>query len=377
MLLDARAVPHASTLESDICIVGAGAAGIAIATELHERNVRVMLLESGDVTAHEATQALYDGTIAGRAYYPLRNCRSRQLGGTTATWGGWCRPLDSVDFTERAWMPHSGWPFPKQHLEPAYERAQRLCGLGPYDYDIAHWTALDAPPLVPDSPHFRETVLQIHATRFGEVYRARLESSGTVKVLLHANGLSLEMDPLNRTAERVRVATLNGNQFAVAAKRFVLATGGLENPRLLLASHGASDAGVGNEHDLVGRFFFDHLHVPVAHLRDQDGRFPSFYATHDVRGATVRGALGLTHDAMVGEQRYGFGVTFHNAKDPHDIFSLAQVSEGYDSLRYLAQSLARGDRPARALHHAASAVAGAGEIATIAWRKFVKPSARQ
>ncbi|MEP7001614.1 MAG: FAD-dependent oxidoreductase, partial [bacterium] len=374
MLLDARTVPEGSVLETDLCVVGGGVAGITIATEAIGRGMRVMLLESGAQSPHEATQALYDGVVAGRPYYPLRNCRVRQLGGTSAVWGGWCRPLDALDFEERAWMPFSGWPFPKEHLDPAYERAQQLCGLGENDYGASDWRNDDALTPLMDSPSFCETLLQIRATRFGEEFRRRLEAAENVQLLLRANVLSVDMDAVNRTAQRVHVSTLGGTRFFVRATRFVLAAGGLENPRLLLASRGANRRGIGNDHDLVGRFFFDHLHAPVARLRDHDGSLRPLHATSTVRGTVVRAAVGLSREAIVNERLYGFGVTFHNARDPHDIFSLAQVSESYDALRYLLKTLARGERPARAMHHAAAVVSGLDDIATMAWRKFATPT---
>lgn len=377
MLLDARAVPAGAVLETDLCIIGAGVAGIAIATEMTGRGTRVMLLEAGARSPNEATQALYEGAVSGHSYYPLRNCRVRQLGGTSSVWGGWSRPLDAVDFGKRAWMPFSGWPFLKEHLTPVYERAQRVCGLGPYEYDAADWRDADAPTPLVQSPSFSETMLQIRATRFGEEFHQRLSASDTVQLLLRANVLTIEMDAINRTAQRVQVATLDGNRFFVSAKRFVLAAGGLENPRLLLASRVASERGVGNDNDLVGRFFFDHLHAPVARLRVHDRSSHAHHVSREVRGTLVRAAICLSPDVSIREKLYGFGVTFHNARDPHDIFSLAQISESYDALRYVLKTLARGERPAKLLQHAASVATGLDDIATMAWRKLATPTASE
>src|SRR5438105_4235542 len=129
MLIDARSIPPGETIHTDVCIVGGGPAGLTIARELVDQSFRVTLLESGELRLREVTQGLYQGVNSGRPYYPLHTCRLRYLGGSTNYWGGWCRPLDELDFEERDWVPHSGWPFGKQHLEHEYRRAQVVCKL--------------------------------------------------------------------------------------------------------------------------------------------------------------------------------------------------------------------------------------------------------
>ena len=139
MFVDARTVPNGSLVEADVCIVGAGAAGITIAREFRAGHIRVALLESGWLTPDEATQSLYDGAVRSQPYFPLgaANTRTRYFGGSTNAWAGQCRPLDALDFERREWVPASGWPFGLAHLLPFYERAQTVCDLGPFAYDAA------------------------------------------------------------------------------------------------------------------------------------------------------------------------------------------------------------------------------------------------
>ena len=47
MILDARKIPDGQVLEADVCIIGAGAAGISLAREFRNKRFRVILLESG------------------------------------------------------------------------------------------------------------------------------------------------------------------------------------------------------------------------------------------------------------------------------------------------------------------------------------------
>ncbi len=131
MIVDARGLDPGSRLEADVCIIGAGAAGITLARALGERDVRVCLLESGGLEPDAESLSLNRGESVGLDYFPLSQARLRFLGGTTNHWAGWCRPLDALDFEVRDWIPHSGWPLRKSDLVPFYERAQPICQLGP------------------------------------------------------------------------------------------------------------------------------------------------------------------------------------------------------------------------------------------------------
>ena len=122
MFADARGVEAGTELEADLCIVGAGAAGITLAREFIGGSARVVLLESGGFDYEADTQALYEGRQKGGIeYFPLETARLRQFGGTTNHWGGLCRPFEEADFQPRGWIPHSGWPINKTELDPFYE----------------------------------------------------------------------------------------------------------------------------------------------------------------------------------------------------------------------------------------------------------------
>src|SRR3546814_407675 len=95
-------------------------------------------------------------------------------------------------------------------------------------------------------------------TRFGQAYRADIEGAPYVQALLHANVTNIQGSENGAEILHVDLATLEGKHGRVRAKTFVLACGGLENARLLLASNGVEPHGLGNRYDLVGRFFMDH-----------------------------------------------------------------------------------------------------------------------
>ncbi len=144
MHIDARTLPNGSIIEGDLCIIGAGAAGISMALEWILSGKRVILLEGGGFDVEAQMQALYHGESLDRPYYPLRSATLHYFGGTTGHWAGFCSPFDRIDFEQRDWVPHSGWPFNRAHLDPFYARANRVLELGPYEYDAAYWESQDA-----------------------------------------------------------------------------------------------------------------------------------------------------------------------------------------------------------------------------------------
>ena len=158
MIIDARTVDEDEVVETDVCIVGAGPAGIALARECIGEDFRVCLLESGGFEADEALHDLSKGESVGLAYDRLDDARYRAFGGASRTWsldvvhshaGVRLRALDPIDFEKRDWVPHSGWPFDRAHLEPFYERAHRFFAVGPVDYDPARWEDARARPRLP------------------------------------------------------------------------------------------------------------------------------------------------------------------------------------------------------------------------------------
>jgi choline dehydrogenase-like flavoprotein len=244
MIVDSRSIDNSCRLQSEICIVGAGAAGITLALELLSKNVSVVLLESGGAKSDSMTQSLYAGENAGLSYDPLEETRSRYLGGSTNCWGGWCRPLDDLDFEKRDWVPNSGWPFGKKELYRHYVRSHSLLQLGPFNYDQDFWShelAKKNISLFPlDGRRIDNIVIQCSPpSRFGSLYRPQLSQSSKVKVLLFANVTEIQTNESATEVTGVRVATLNGTNFTVSAKLVVLAAGGIENARLLLLSASA------------------------------------------------------------------------------------------------------------------------------------------
>ncbi|MCK4785578.1 MAG: GMC family oxidoreductase, partial [Desulfobacteraceae bacterium] len=271
MTVDARSLQENYTIETDVCIVGAGTAGLTLAREFVDKDFRVCLLESGGLKPDQETQSLYWGENVGHPYFSLDTARARYFGGTTNRWhiaigddrvGARMRPLDEIDFEERDWVPHSGWPFSKSDIDPFYDRAQAICRIEPLTYDVADWEDPEKSPRLPlDSNHVRTVIYKFGSSDpFITDYAKDVIEAANIRTLLYANVTEIETNETARVVKRLRVACLGGKKFWVSAKLYVLAAGAIEIPRLLLLSNKSHRAGLGNQHRLVGRFFMEHPH---------------------------------------------------------------------------------------------------------------------
>lgn len=268
MLIDARRLPAATLVEADVCVIGTGAAGTSAAHALQRAGRDVVLLEGGGLRFERAAQDTYRGVLdADSQHDPLELVRQKRLGGTTTQWGGRCAPLDEIDFERRPHVEHSGWPISRDDLLPYYRRAHEYCRLGAFEYDQCE-ALPDTGPLVLDgatSERISDTKLWRWSppVDFGRAYRRQFAASRSLRLLYHANVTRLLRAEGGGAVERAVVATAPGRHLSVRARVFVLATGGLETARLLLASGGATTAGIGDEHGLVGRHYMIH---PVAEI---------------------------------------------------------------------------------------------------------------
>jgi choline dehydrogenase-like flavoprotein len=279
MIIDGKTIPNGEVIQTDLCIIGGGVTGIGMALQFIHSGLDVCLLEGGDFEPNDRSRELANGDNIGVPYYRLDHARPRYFGGASNLWAGWCRPLDGIDFEKRDWVPYSGWPITKKDLDPYYTKAQHLCEIDDKPFDALDWFRsmpdLYREPYVNDS--IQATVwVGSPPTKFGKRYRKALEDASNVRVYLNSNVTELVTDDQGGEITYTRVATLNRNRYEVQAKVFVLLPGAIEAARILLASKQGGRQGLGNEHDVVGRYFMEHPHVVTAkvHLynRQQSSR---------------------------------------------------------------------------------------------------------
>lgn len=268
MHIDARELENNSIIEGDICIVGAGAAGISMALDWMDTPYKVILLEGGGFEYDEKVQELYAGKTTGQKYFPLKSARLHYFGGTTGHWAGMCSPLDPVDFKKRDWVPNSGWPITKKDLDPFYAKANKTLQLGPYNYEYDYWKdqAPNMSPLPLDKNVIWTKMWQLNMARYGKLYRKTIVEAKNIHLYTYANAVDIKAGENLTHVKEIVVKNHEGKTHSVKAKHFVMACGTIQNARLLLASNSQAPKGLGNDNDLVGRYFQEHLEVACAEL---------------------------------------------------------------------------------------------------------------
>jgi len=306
-------VQRDTVLRADVLVIGAGAAGITIARSLAGSSAKVIVLESGGLEADDATQALAHATEA-HDEYPVDLTRLRFFGGTTNHWGGWCRPMDPWVFEHRPWVSDVGWPIGAGALLDYYRAAGEIVELPTdptgWQWDWRYWRKQLRKwgyDVLLDNDTVGGAMFRFSPpTRFGAKYRAELRDARDVTVVLNANALELRTDASAVHVTEVPVATLAGNRFTVEAREVVVAVGALEVPRLLLLSDSTRPKGLGNDNDLVGRYFMDHIEGSVGTLELAD--LPKGYMGGVLGNG--RAMLALTPAAMQRDELLGCAVTF-------------------------------------------------------------------
>jgi len=265
-----------SEIRSDLCVVGAGAAGITLAMQFAESGLQVCLLESGDHRPDAKIQELYDLETIG---YPMRQdfvSRARQFGGSCNLWAGRNMRMSPIDFEPRDWVPNSGWPLQYAELEPHYVQAEKVLRVPPH----RRFSAVAAIPDIEGEERgmFEGGDLEPTAAlwgtkpmRFAKANLAALRNSRNISVYLKANVTEIVPSENGNAVEYLVVRTLSGREMTVRARTVVLACGGLENTRLLLVSRRRHAHGIGNEHDIVGRYFLEHPRALHGRIRVREG----------------------------------------------------------------------------------------------------------
>ncbi|MBN8533085.1 MAG: GMC family oxidoreductase [Rhizobiales bacterium] len=253
-----------SRLNSQLCIVGAGPAGIALALQFINTGIDVVLLAGGALDHDEKSQALYAGEVADEALHsPLTEYRHRQFGGSSATWGGRCMPFDPIDFENRDWIEGARWPIAYDDIAPFYPEAQALAEAGDCIYDARQAVEGGMRPMIAgfEPEFFNPDAIERFScpTNFGRRYGEKLRRAPNIRVLLNAHATQIMRAEHGNAIEHIVLRTLEGAEFQVHADRFVLATGGIETARLLLASRARDPQGIGNAQDQVGRNYLCHI----------------------------------------------------------------------------------------------------------------------
>ncbi len=317
---------------ADVCIIGGGAAGMSIAHDMLGSGTRVAVIEGGDLIERDRNQALYAGDSVGRLV-DLAVGRYRVLGGSTSRWAGRCATLDPIDLERRDWIDWSGWPITADELNRFYGPAAVLCRLR----EAMQMAASD--PEATDArfaDRFRwqfPTATNQDGLNFGLVHGPALRHDDDTTVFLHANVTDIAVDAGTGQITTIRAASLGGAAVTVSARAFVLCCGGIENARILLNTARSIPGGLGNQNDLVGRFFTQHPRGDTATINASRSQASALQDIFNIfpAAAHARDEVGLALPARVQRERHLLNASAMIAYG-------ARPLSGWEAARALAQA---------------------------------------
>jgi choline dehydrogenase-like flavoprotein len=280
VITDARDLPSDVVVRGDLCVIGAGPAGQTVAREFAATDKRVLLLESGNLDFDQYANSLNDGEVvsSNHSSRALKQGRRRGFGGTTNLWVYGSTGDDGrrrarmlipqpLDFEDRGLGSIAAWPFGRTELEGHYKRAQKLFGIERVSF-------------VPEANDGRPRPLEVRGSRLINVvchHAARdvfsmdvveeMRTAPGVEVFLNATVTELIADASGGRVEEVHVARPDGSTVRVVADVFVLATGGIENARLLLLSSDENGGGLRTGGRVTGKYLMDHPEFDIGVLK--------------------------------------------------------------------------------------------------------------
>lgn len=306
MLIESSKIEPNATVEADICIIGGGPAGVTLAEHLNKSNQKILILEAGGLEYDEKVSNPYHGETTGETRMTgdsyLGYSRQRFLGGTSNHWSGWCCRMEPLDFEKREWIPNSGWPISYADIEPFYKKAEKYLKLR------APSAFSDIPaPLTESTTALQTKFYEIKAKKFKTAAVEAFSDSQEVDIVVNAPVSKFMLASDGKTVESVRILRHDKKEFSVTAKKFVLACGGVENARILLASNYLQENTFANQNDVVGRFFQEHPHLYVGYiltsLGSKDLRTYDFTIDKEFKSRVV-GVLGVSPEAQIQHQLY-------------------------------------------------------------------------
>lgn len=267
MHIDLDRVEPSLLLKAEVCVIGAGVAGLLLAVQLAEAGRQVLLLEAGGLQDEARSQSLYDAVMSAAKYTGASDGRFRVFGGSSTRWGGQLLPYTVDIFSPPQGVPSAAWPIGEEELTGYYDELQRLLGADLLPFDASLLPALGRAP-IDFSPEFTlrfSKWLRFGRRNFAQSFGKAALANPRITVVTHAN--VAELVNFANQVTHARVLDYSRREFRAEAQTFVVATGTIESARLLLLS-----PSVPNQHGQFGRYFHDHLSWPAAEFRGEGRR---------------------------------------------------------------------------------------------------------
>lgn len=324
MIIDFACEEAPAFFDCDICIIGSGAAALSFLSSFYSTKYKVLVLEAGGEAITKRNQDVYDVITPLHSFQSARDGRFRVFGGTTTLWSGQTLPLDKIDFYKRDWVPFSGWPITYEDLAAYYRLADEFFRVDATDYGADLYSLINKKPL----PETQDLKLRFSkwctAPNLRELYRKKISASGNITLLQNANLCSINLGANGGYVECLNFKTFDGKVGQVKAKKYILACGGIENARLLLASNKQNEKGVGNDHDMVGRFLQDHPSAFIGNLKTDPKRIQSYFNYSFYRKTRILPRLILSDDCQRRHRILNASATIQFITDEDSPFTLAK-----------------------------------------------------
>jgi choline dehydrogenase-like flavoprotein len=292
-------LPDGAANGSPVIVVGAGPAGLVQALELRRHGIEVTVLAGGMDGFSADFQALADADIGDpRHHAPMAMAVRRALGGTSLLWGGRCVAFDDIDFAVRDHVPFSGWPFGPETVGAWYDTAAAYLDCGPpiFEEPLGNWGG-NAECRIDRLERWSETA------NLRRLHAKVLANDPGLRVCLGAVATDLDIDPANGRVRAVAASLASRRRVTLRARAVVLACGGLETTRLMLAAQVARPQAFGGDAGPLGRFYMGHLEGRLADIVfTESGRDRAFDFHVDENRRYVRRRVTVTGEA---QQRHG------------------------------------------------------------------------
>lgn len=269
MEINAQNIKSKTSYTTDICIVGAGVAGIVLANELIKTNKKIIILEAGGQQYDANIQQDYKAQSYPEFFPNPMDSRLRMLGGSCNIWENSTERLDEIDFEKRAWISDSGWPIPFSDVNQYYQIAEKYCTVGEDGYDYKYWSNKSGfENICTDSQDIDPAIIKsaLPPTHFYQKYGDYLNQQKNVTVIKHASLTDIAFDTEKQIVNQVTFQSKPEIKHVINAKIIVFCMGGIENARLLLHFNEKYNNLLGNQEDNVGRYFMEHPTIRGAHF---------------------------------------------------------------------------------------------------------------
>ncbi|HUH76519.1 MAG TPA: GMC family oxidoreductase [Devosia sp.] len=315
-------------------MVGAGIAGLLLATRLARQNRKVIVLESGAMAFDPDIHALNEIDDPTGRYARELTGRYRGLGGSSSRWGGRMIPISTAESGLRDHVCQPQWPLSHAALEPYQREVEALFAVGHDSFEEIDTVRPGAAGLLLEtSEHFKARWAKCPSFKRCNIVTmlgAELRASKNVTVWLNATVSDFELDRAQGRLRAISARSLSGRTITVRAEEFVVAAGTIESTRLLLLLDAASDDHAFAHTDALGRYFQDHLKAEIATVDRQRAQLTNhLLSSRFVRGTRRDLHLELSHAAQRDDAVSGAFV----------YVSMDMANSGLDAIKAIARGM--------------------------------------